>query len=130
MEVPQGGQTFLEQRRDRTQIHRIIETSSFGLGYMLMQQKKLPEAIAILKTNAEFYPKSSNVYDSLGDAYVKDVATGDLTLVSTSDSGVKGNGISGLHLGISRTGNRVVFMSVANNLKTDAEVKDALEKAF
>ena len=40
-----------------------------GLGYSLMSQKKLSEAIAILKLNTEFYPKSANVYDSLAEAY-------------------------------------------------------------
>jgi CubicO group peptidase (beta-lactamase class C family) len=41
-----------------------------NLGYVLMRQKKLPEAIAIFKLNVEFYPASSNVYDSLGEAYM------------------------------------------------------------
>jgi CubicO group peptidase (beta-lactamase class C family) len=40
-----------------------------GLGYNLMQQKKLSEAIALLKLNVEFYPKSWNTYDSLAEAY-------------------------------------------------------------
>ncbi len=40
-----------------------------GLGYNLMRQGKLREAIAIFKLNVEFYPKSFNVYDSLGEAY-------------------------------------------------------------
>jgi len=40
-----------------------------GLGYSLMSQKKLSEAIAIFKLNTEFYPKSANVYDSLAEAY-------------------------------------------------------------
>ena len=29
----------------------------------------MPEAIRIFRLNADAYPKSSNVYDSLGDAY-------------------------------------------------------------
>jgi CubicO group peptidase (beta-lactamase class C family) len=41
-----------------------------SLGYSLLRQKKLPEAIAIFKLNVEFYPKSWNVYDSLGEAYM------------------------------------------------------------
>ena len=32
--------------------------------------------------------------DTVGDIYVKDLDTGDVTLVSTSDLGVKGNGES------------------------------------
>ena len=41
-----------------------------GLGYGFLRAKKLPEAIAYFKLNVEFYPKSSNVYDSLGEAYM------------------------------------------------------------
>ena len=42
-----------------------------GIGYALLQQKKLPEAIALLSLNVEFYPKSANVYDSLAEAYMR-----------------------------------------------------------
>lgn len=41
-----------------------------GLGYSLLEQKRLAEAIAVFKLNVEFYPKSANVYDSLGEAYM------------------------------------------------------------
>jgi len=37
----------------------------------LLQENKLADAIAILKLNVELYPKSSNTYDSLGEAYMK-----------------------------------------------------------
>jgi tetratricopeptide (TPR) repeat protein len=40
------------------------------LGYTLVNQKKYAEAVVILKLNAELYPTSSNVYDSLGEAYM------------------------------------------------------------
>jgi len=40
------------------------------LGYRLMQQKKLPEAIALLKLNVEFYPNAWNTYDTLAEAYM------------------------------------------------------------
>ena len=39
------------------------------LGYRLLEQKKVPEAIALFKLNMEFYPNAWNVYDSLADAY-------------------------------------------------------------
>jgi CubicO group peptidase (beta-lactamase class C family) len=51
------------------------------LGYAFIQQKKLPEAIAILKLNVEFYPNSFNVYDSLGEAYM---LNGDKALAITN----------------------------------------------
>ncbi len=41
-----------------------------NLGYTFLRAKKLPEAIAYFKLNAEFYPNSFNVYDSLGEAYM------------------------------------------------------------
>lgn len=40
------------------------------LGYNVMRQSKLAEAIALFKLNVEFYPNSFNVYDSLGEAYM------------------------------------------------------------
>jgi hypothetical protein len=41
-----------------------------SLGYQLLRQKKVPEAIEILKLNVEAYPESGNVYDSLAEAYL------------------------------------------------------------
>ncbi len=41
------------------------------LGYSLLGQKKISEAIAVFKVNVEFYPMSANVYDSLGEAYME-----------------------------------------------------------
>lgn len=38
------------------------------LGYELLEDKKMDEAIDIFKLNQEEYPKSANVYDSYGDA--------------------------------------------------------------
>ncbi len=40
------------------------------LGAELLRQNKTNEAITILKLNAEQYPQSFSVFDSLGDAYV------------------------------------------------------------
>jgi tetratricopeptide (TPR) repeat protein len=48
----------------------VSENRLNNLGHGLLQQKKMPEAIALLEINVEFYPKSSNVYDSLGEAYM------------------------------------------------------------
>jgi uncharacterized membrane protein len=43
-----------------------------SLGYQLIGTKKFKEAIGILQLNLEAYPQSSNVYDSLGEAYMDD----------------------------------------------------------
>ncbi len=37
------------------------------LGYRLLGEKKIDEAIAVFRRNVEVYPASANVYDSLGD---------------------------------------------------------------
>ena len=42
------------------------------LGYELIAMKRVKDAIRILVLNAEAYPQSSNVYDSLGEAYLED----------------------------------------------------------
>jgi len=50
---------------------RFIDTESpiNQFGYFLLNAKRINEAIEIFKLNVEYYPKSANVYDSLGDAY-------------------------------------------------------------
>jgi hypothetical protein len=40
------------------------------LGYNLLNQFKIAEAIAVFKLNTELYPDSSNVWDSLGEGYI------------------------------------------------------------
>ncbi|SHL58230.1 serine hydrolase [Chryseobacterium polytrichastri] len=39
--------------------------------YQLLQAGKMQEALEMLKLNAETFPSSGNVYDSLGEAYLK-----------------------------------------------------------
>ena len=43
-----------------------------ALGYRLIQAKEYSKAIRIFQLNVEAYPQSSNVYDSLGEAYMDD----------------------------------------------------------
>jgi uncharacterized membrane protein len=43
-----------------------------NLGYEFIRANKFKEAVGILKLNVEAYPQSSNVYDSLGEAYMDD----------------------------------------------------------
>ncbi len=68
-------------RGEMPELPAIQEWRLNTLGYSLMQQKKMAEAIAIFKLNAEFNPKSSNVYDSLGEAYM---TNGDKQLAITN----------------------------------------------
>jgi tetratricopeptide (TPR) repeat protein len=39
------------------------------LGYNLMYENRMDDARIIMEANAEAFPQSSNVYDSLGDVY-------------------------------------------------------------
>jgi tetratricopeptide (TPR) repeat protein len=52
----------------------IRERTFNSLGYQMMNEKKYDIAIDFLKINTKLYPKSSNTFDSLGEAYwrVKD----------------------------------------------------------
>lgn len=51
--------------------HRFIETEGpmNRLGYALLQNKRAADALEIFKLNAESFPRSANVFDSLGDGY-------------------------------------------------------------
>lgn len=42
------------------------------LGYQLLNMKRVKDAIEIFKLNAEMFPASSNVYDTLGEAHLAD----------------------------------------------------------
>ena len=51
--------------------HPVISEARLNdLGYSLLREKKLAEAITVFKVNVELYPQSSNVYDSLAEAYL------------------------------------------------------------
>lgn len=50
------------------------ENSLNGFGYILLEKKDTAGAIQVFKLNAEIFPESGNVWDSLAEAYLK---TGD-----------------------------------------------------
>ena len=52
--------------------YNLDESELNNLGYEFIRAKKFTEAIHILRLNVEAYPQSSNVYDSLGEAYLDD----------------------------------------------------------
>lgn len=55
--------------RAKKDLYSLSESQMNLLGYEYLQEQKLKEAIAVFTLNVEAYPKSSNVYDSLGEAY-------------------------------------------------------------
>jgi tetratricopeptide (TPR) repeat protein len=41
------------------------------IGYLLLRQKKIDDAIAVLELNAADFPRSGNVWDSLAEAWME-----------------------------------------------------------
>ncbi len=50
---------------------KVNEQTLNGLGYRLLYGGKESDAVVVFQKNAHEYPQSSNVYDSLGEAYAK-----------------------------------------------------------
>jgi CubicO group peptidase (beta-lactamase class C family) len=48
----------------------VSEARLNDLGYSLLQQKKIAEAITLFKVTVELYPQSANAYDSVAEAYM------------------------------------------------------------
>jgi Flp pilus assembly protein TadD len=66
-------------KREKPLNAAVQEARLNDLGYSLLRDGRVAEAIAVFKVNVELYPQSSNVYDSLGEAYL---ANGDKELAS------------------------------------------------
>jgi CubicO group peptidase (beta-lactamase class C family) len=62
--------TFVTLKKDPKYSTVNFEEHLNRIGYILLyQDKKVPEAVSVFSLNAKEFPKSSNVYDSLGEAY-------------------------------------------------------------
>ena len=61
---------YYHLKQERPHDYNFAESELNNLGYNLLREHKAREAAAIFKLNAEVYPQSANVYDSLADAYV------------------------------------------------------------
>jgi len=70
--VDQAVRQYHDLKATQFAAYDFSESELNNLGYQLLRAKKLKEAIRILQLNIEAYPKSSNVYDSLGEAYMDD----------------------------------------------------------
>jgi tetratricopeptide (TPR) repeat protein len=66
---------YRDLRENRPDDFDFGETELNWLGYVLLEQDKIEEAIAIFRLNVEAYPESPNVYDSLGEAYMENGET-------------------------------------------------------
>jgi len=65
-------QYFHNKRESEPSIIIFEEKEINALGYQFLQDGNIKDAIELFKLNTIAYPKSGNVYDSLGEAYLKD----------------------------------------------------------
>ncbi|KAA3660389.1 MAG: hypothetical protein DWQ10_06760, partial [Calditrichaeota bacterium] len=59
------------RKKDKASVYNFAESELNALGYRLLGEEKLDEAIAILELNNEQYPDSPNTWDSLAEAHLK-----------------------------------------------------------
>jgi CubicO group peptidase (beta-lactamase class C family) len=68
---PAALQHYEELKKTNSLAQKVDEATLNRLGYMLLSAGKTPDAIAVFQRNVLEYPQSGNVYDSLGEAYLK-----------------------------------------------------------
>jgi hypothetical protein len=68
--IDQAAKQYRELKAAAPAAYNFAEYELNALGYQLIHTKKFEEAIRIFQLNVEAYPQSSNVYDSLGEAYM------------------------------------------------------------
>jgi len=66
----EAGRARYHELLDRYGARAFPEFALNNIGYALLGQKKVEEAIAVFRLNVQRFPQSSNVYDSLGEAYM------------------------------------------------------------
>ena len=69
--VESAVQQYRELKEVQLDAYNFAERELNMLGYSLLRAERVKEAVEILKLNVAAFPKSSNVYDSLGEAYMK-----------------------------------------------------------
>ena len=75
--ISEAVKTFNRLKAKNFEGYYMTETQLNMLGYQLLKEERLDDAVAIFTLNAETYPESANVYDSLGEACLKN---GDMKL--------------------------------------------------
>ncbi len=65
--IDQAVSDYKQLKKEEKELFDFSESQLNDLGYWLLKQKRYDEALKILKLNAEAFPKSANVYDSIGE---------------------------------------------------------------
>lgn len=68
--VDEAIKRYYEAKKNSFDDYNFKESQLNVLGYDLIQGKRYSDAIKILKLNVKEFPKSANVYDSLGEAFM------------------------------------------------------------
>jgi tetratricopeptide (TPR) repeat protein len=66
------GAAAIKDYRDHREAGAVTEAQMNRIGYQLLGAKKVKEAIEVFRLNTEDFTESSNVYDSLAEAYLTD----------------------------------------------------------
>ena len=64
-------QRYAELKKSPSTEYKVEEQTLNRLGYTLLFSGQVQDAIAVFQQNVQEYPESGNVYDSLGEAYMK-----------------------------------------------------------
>ena len=68
--VDEAVRQYRDLKAARPIVYDFAEEELDRLGYKLLRARKFSQAIRIFQLNVEAYPRSGNVYDSLGEAYM------------------------------------------------------------
>jgi CubicO group peptidase (beta-lactamase class C family) len=68
--IASGIEQYRELKQKHSDTFALQENEMNLAGYSLLRVNRVKEAIEVFKLNVEAFPKSSNVYDSLGEAYM------------------------------------------------------------
>ena len=70
--IHQAVKQYHDLKSSSPTVYNFDENELNSLGYRLIRDNKLKDAIRIFQLNIEVYPQSGNVYDSLAEAYMDD----------------------------------------------------------
>jgi Predicted membrane protein (DUF2306) len=68
--IDEAARQYHELKATQLAVYNFDERELNDLGYQLLRKNQFKEAIRVFQLNVEAYPQSSNVYDSLGEAYM------------------------------------------------------------